>query len=29
MSNPPYSVNWVGSNDPTLINDDRLASTVY
>ena len=25
MSNPPYSVNWVGSDDPTLINDDRFA----
>lgn len=25
VSNPPYSVNWVGSNDPTLINDDRFA----
>ena len=24
-SNPPYSVNWVGSDDPTLINDDRFA----
>ena len=25
VSNPPYSVNWVGSDDPTLINDDRFA----
>ena len=25
MSNPPYSVKWVGSDDPTLINDDRFA----
>ena len=25
VSNPPYSVNWIGSNDPTLINDDRFA----
>ena len=25
VSNPPYSVNWVGSEDPTLINDDRFA----
>ena len=24
-SNPPYSVKWVGSDDPTLINDDRFA----
>ena len=26
VSNPPYSVNWVGSDDPTLINDDRFAA---
>lgn len=25
VSNPPYSVNWVGDADPTLINDDRFA----
>ena len=25
VSNPSYSVNWVGSDDPTLINDDRFA----
>lgn len=25
VSNPPYSVNWVGSDDPMLINDDRFA----
>ena len=25
VSNPPYSVNWVGSDDPTLINDERFA----
>ena len=25
VSNPPYSVNWKGSDDPTLINDDRFA----
>ncbi|MDD7559348.1 MAG: type I restriction-modification system subunit M [Porphyromonas sp.] len=25
VSNPPYSVSWVGSDDPTLINDDRFA----
>lgn len=25
VSNPPYSVRWVGSDDPTLINDDRFA----
>ena len=24
-SNPPYSINWIGSDDPTLINDDRFA----
>lgn len=23
--NPPYSIKWVGSDDPTLINDDRFA----
>ncbi|MCJ2367920.1 type I restriction-modification system subunit M [Aeromonas dhakensis] len=26
VSNPPYSVRWIGSDDPTLINDDRFAS---
>lgn len=25
VSNPPYSINWIGSEDPTLINDDRFA----
>jgi type I restriction enzyme M protein len=25
VSNPPYSVKWVGADDPTLINDDRFA----
>ena len=25
VSNPPYSIPWVGSDDPTLINDDRFA----
>lgn len=25
VSNPPYSVKWVGDKDPTLINDDRFA----
>jgi type I restriction enzyme M protein len=25
VSNPPYSVKWIGSEDPTLINDDRYA----
>ena len=25
VSNPPYSVKWAGSDDPTLINDDRFA----
>ena len=25
VSNPPYSENWIGSDDPTLINDDRFA----
>lgn len=25
VSNPPYSVNWMGSDDPTLINDERFA----
>jgi len=25
VSNPPYSVKWPGSADPTLINDDRFA----
>lgn len=26
VSNPPYSVKWVGSDDPTLINDERFAA---
>ena len=25
MSNPPYSLKWIGADDPTLINDDRFA----
>lgn len=25
VSNPPYSVKWIGSDDPTMINDDRFA----
>lgn len=25
VSNPPYSISWVGSKDPTLINDERFA----
>ena len=25
VSNPPYSVRWVGSDDPTMINDERFA----
>ena len=25
VSNPPYSVKWVGDNDPTLINDPRFS----
>lgn len=25
VSNPPYSVSWVGKDDPTLINDERFA----
>lgn len=25
VSNPPYSIKWVGDDDPTLINDDRFA----
>ena len=25
VSNPPYSVKWIGNEDPTLINDDRFA----
>jgi type I restriction enzyme M protein len=26
VSNPPYSVKWIGADDPTLINDERFAS---
>ena len=26
VSNPPYSVKWAGSDNPTLINDERFAS---
>lgn len=25
VSNPPYSINWIGSDDPTLIYDERFA----
>lgn len=25
VSNPPYSIKWIGDEDPTLINDDRFA----
>lgn len=25
VSNPPYSVKWIGNKDPTLINDERFA----
>jgi type I restriction enzyme M protein len=25
VSNPPYSINWIGATDPTLINDERFA----
>ncbi len=25
VSNPPYSVKWIGDSDPTLINDERFA----
>jgi type I restriction enzyme M protein len=25
VSNPPYSIKWIGNDDPTLINDDRFA----
>ncbi|HMW21646.1 MAG TPA: type I restriction-modification system subunit M [Nitrosomonas sp.] len=25
VSNPPYSINWIGADDPTLINDERFA----
>ena len=25
VSNPPYSLKWIGKGDPTLINDDRFA----
>lgn len=25
VSNPPYSISWIGSEDPTLINDERFA----
>lgn len=25
VSNPPYSIKWIGDNDPTLINDERYA----
>ena len=25
VSNPPYSLKWIGNDDPTLINDERFA----
>ncbi|WP_373437844.1 N-6 DNA methylase, partial [Metamycoplasma equirhinis] len=25
VSNPPYSIKWIGEDDPTLINDERYA----
>ncbi|MGL5530536.1 MAG: type I restriction-modification system subunit M [Culicoidibacterales bacterium] len=25
VSNPPYSIKWIGKEDPTLINDERFA----
>lgn len=25
VSNPPYSIKWIGSDDPTMINDERFA----
>lgn len=25
VSNPPYALEWIGSDDPTLINDERFA----
>ncbi len=25
VSNPPYSIKWIGTDDPTLINDERFA----
>lgn len=25
VSNPPYSIKWIGDSDPTLINDERFA----
>ena len=25
VSNPPYSIKWIGDSDPTLINDERYA----
>jgi len=25
VSNPPYSIKWIGKDDPTLINDERFA----
>lgn len=25
VSNPPYSIKWIGSDDPVLINDERFA----
>lgn len=25
VSNPPYSIKWIGDEDPTLINDERFA----
>lgn len=28
VSNPPYSIKWIGSDDPTLINDDRSGAII-
>ncbi|MEZ4620218.1 MAG: N-6 DNA methylase [Caldilineaceae bacterium] len=28
LSRTPYSVTWIGSDDPTLINDERFAPPV-
>ena len=29
VSNPPYSIPWIGNSDPTLINDVRFAPAGY
>ena len=28
VSNPPYSIKWIGDGDPTLINDERFATSM-